>query len=194
MLAIGLHVYQRSTFHYTRYSSPAPASRPHHIVAHFNPVKTVDHALRWWPVWRIPESPLWRQQTVLDNHLCTFLQDEIQMIPSQLSALSFTNRKEFMLILLLPSRKERTRPSPVVQQITCPFVHSQVMMDLELRGMNGNWVYFMSCRKLAGNPAGVLAGKKRFYLVLCVSLEKYMALFFLEIAGRKRKTYPPHWV
>ena len=44
-----------------------------------------------------------------------------------------------------------------------------------------------------GNPAGVLAGKKkRFYFVLCVfSLEKYLALFFLEIAGRKRKTYPP---
>lgn len=28
--------------------------------------------------------------------------------------------------------------------------------------------------------------------MLCVlSLEKYMALFFLEIAGKKRKTYPP---
>lgn len=55
----------------------------------------------------------------------------------QLSALSFTNRKEFMLILLLPSRKEKELIQAPLCSTTCPFVHSQVMMDLELRGMNG---------------------------------------------------------
>lgn len=95
-----------------------------------------------------------------------------------------------MLILVLPSRKEkRAHPVPVGQHHlpVCPEPSTD---GFGAGGINGNCVYFMSCRKLAAEPSGRLSWekkKKRLSLMLCVCcLEKYMALSFLD-SGKDKK-------
>jgi hypothetical protein len=81
-------------------------------------------------------------------------------LTSQLSVLSFTNRKDFELILLLPSRKEKiVHPSPVVQH-HLPICPEPSKDGFGAGGMNGNCVYFMSYRKLAREPSRRLSWKK----------------------------------
>lgn len=90
---------------------------------------------------------------------------------SQLSDLPFTNRKDFVLILLLPSRKEkRAHPVPVGQHHlpVCPEPSTD---GFGAGGINGNCVYFMSCRKLAVEPSGRLSwGKKKMIVSYAVCL------------------------
>lgn len=111
---------------------------------------------------------------------------------SQLSALSFTDRKYFMLILLLPSRKEKELIQFLLCSTTCPLVQSQVMMDLELGEWMGIVFILWAAESWLGNPAGGSAGKKRFYLTLC--RKKYMALSFLDIGKEKKKMFSKYWV
>lgn len=70
------------------------------------------------------------------------------------------------------------------------------MMDLELGGWMGIVFILWAAESWLGNPAGGLAGKKWFYLMLCVfSLEKYMALSFPEVGKENKEgVFSKYWV
>lgn len=108
---------------------------------------------------------------------------------SQLSALPFTHRKDFVLILFLPSRKEkRAHLVPVVQH-HLPICAEPSNDGLGAGGINGNGVYFMSCRKLAGEPSGKLSWKKKmiFSYAVCLLFRKICGLILSWSWERKKE-------
>lgn len=134
---------------------------PTHPLPHSSSNKaSLDHAWDCGQPGRFQTCPYGDSKTILI--ITSILVSRIKFTrTSQWSVLSFTNRKDSMLILLLPSRKEkRAHPSPVGQHHlpTCPQPSND---EFGAGRMNGNCVYFMSCRKLAREPKGRLSCKKK---------------------------------
>lgn len=113
---------------------------------------------------------------------------------SQLSALSFTNRKDFVLILHLRSGRKKELIQAPLCRTTCPFVHSQIMMDLELGGWMGIVFILWAAESWLGNPAGGLAGKKWFDLMSCVFRKIYgnILTWDLRLGKQERKAHSPN--
>lgn len=110
----------------------------------------------------------------------------------QLSVLSFTNRKDSVLILLLPSGKEkRTRPSPVGQH-HLPIYPEPNNSEFGVGRVNVNCVYFMSYRKLTRECSERLSWKKKKVLSYAVYLFLFRKIHCIILSwdweGQKKKT------
>ena len=145
-----------------------PASPPHHKAVHLHPANRV-----WTMCWDGGQYDEFQSCLYGDSNTVLIITSAHSSRmkfrwSSQLSALSFTNRKDIMLILLLPSRKEKSSSRP---RCAVPPAHLPTAKEWWIwrwGGWMGIGFILWAAESWLGNPAGVLAGKKWFYLMLRV--------------------------